>query len=125
MMQDGPPGIAVVDLAVGLRTTDKVWEVWGDAQIHGWGRSVLAINGARTGNPERAFYHLPAFDYWIIDGAGFAIGGGDGGTPLATPFMPWSFCLQLRTAQPDGKDQTAMRRDFRKMVVGSSGMRDS
>jgi hypothetical protein len=76
----------VVDDEVARKTADKVWEVWGDASIRGWGRPVLAINSARIGNPERAIYHLTAFDYYRFDDAGFNIRGGDGGTP--PPFMP-------------------------------------
>ncbi|KAL7627086.1 hypothetical protein AAE478_003862 [Parahypoxylon ruwenzoriense] len=34
------------------------WEIWTDANIRGWGRSVLAINPTRIGNTERAIYHL-------------------------------------------------------------------
>lgn len=86
MMQGILPDTPAVDPAVGLRTADKVWEIWGDAKIRGWGRPVLAINSARIGNPQRAIYHLTAFDYWKFDDAGFAIRGGDGGTP--PPFMP-------------------------------------
>ncbi|KAI1860710.1 uncharacterized protein JN550_011311 [Neoarthrinium moseri] len=86
MMQGILPDTAAVDPDVAMRTADKVWEVWGDTNIRGWGRPVLAINSARIGNPERAIYHLTAYDYWKFDDAGFAIRGGDGGTP--PPFMP-------------------------------------
>ncbi|KAK2049489.1 hypothetical protein LZ31DRAFT_622651 [Colletotrichum somersetense] len=57
-----------------------------DHRIRGWGRPALAINSARIGNPERAIYHLTAYSYWEFDDAGYAIRGGDGGTP--PPFMP-------------------------------------
>jgi hypothetical protein len=80
------PDTPAVDLLTALRTADKVWEIWGDTKIRGWGRPVLAINSARIGNPNRAIYHLTAYDYWKFDDAGFAIRGGDGGTP--PPFMP-------------------------------------
>lgn len=86
MMQGILPDSPAVDPEVALRTADKVWEVWTDDKIRGWGRPVLAINSARIGNPERAIYHLTAYDYWKFDDAGFAIRGGDGGTP--PPFMP-------------------------------------
>ncbi|KAK6222011.1 hypothetical protein LQW54_001234 [Pestalotiopsis sp. IQ-011] len=86
MLQGILPDTPAVDPEVALRTSDKVWEVWGDADIRGWGRPVLAINSARIGNPERAIYHLTAYDYWQFDDAGFAVRGGDGGTP--PPFMP-------------------------------------
>lgn len=72
------PDTPVVDPEVALRTADKVWEVWTDDRIFGWGRPVLAINSARIGNPERAIYHMTAFDYWEFDDAGFAVRGGDG-----------------------------------------------
>ncbi|CBY00472.1 hypothetical protein LEMA_P016020.1 [Plenodomus lingam JN3] len=86
MMQGVLPDTPAVDPQVALRTADKIWQVWGDKKIRGWGRPVLAINSARIGNPERALYHLTAYDYWKFDDAGFAIRGGDGGTP--PPFMP-------------------------------------
>ncbi|RMZ74590.1 Six-hairpin glycosidase [Pyrenophora seminiperda CCB06] len=88
MMQGILPSTPAVDPEVALRTADKVWAVWGDEKIRGWGRPVLAINSARIGNPERAIYHLTAFDTWKFDDAGFAIRGGDGGTP--PPFLPGS-----------------------------------
>ncbi|KAK6071709.1 hypothetical protein SCUP515_07713 [Seiridium cupressi] len=86
MLQGILPDTPAVDPEVALRTADKVWEEWGDSAIRGWGRPVLAINSARIGNPERAIYHLTAYDYWQFDDAGFAVRGGDGGTP--PPFMP-------------------------------------
>ncbi|EEY23826.1 conserved hypothetical protein [Verticillium alfalfae VaMs.102] len=86
MMQGILPNTPAVDEEVGRRTADKVWEVWTDQKIRGWGRPILAINSARVGNPERAIYHLTAYDYWKFDDAGFAIRGGDGGTP--PPFVP-------------------------------------
>ncbi|KAF2009606.1 hypothetical protein BU24DRAFT_455553 [Aaosphaeria arxii CBS 175.79] len=86
MMQGILPDTPAVDKDVALKTADKVWQVWTDDKIRGWGRPVLAINSARIGNPKRAIYHLTAYDYWKFDDAGFAIRGGDGGTP--PPFMP-------------------------------------
>jgi hypothetical protein len=96
MMQGILPDTPAVDPAVALRTADKVWETWGDAQIRGWGRPVLAINSARIGNPERAIYHLTAYDYWKFDDAGFAIRGGDGGTPA--PFLPGNSAMLFAVA---------------------------
>jgi hypothetical protein len=96
MMQGILPDTPAVDPAVTLRTADKVWETWGDAQIRGWGRPVLAINSARIGNPERAIYHLTAYDYWKFDDAGFAIRGGDGGTPA--PFLPGNSAMLFAVA---------------------------
>ncbi|KAI1374880.1 Six-hairpin glycosidase-like protein [Hypoxylon crocopeplum] len=86
MLQGILPDTPAVDPDVALKTADKIWEVWTDDKIRGWGRPVLAINSARIGNPERAIYHLTAYDYWTFDDAGFAVRGGDGGTP--PPFMP-------------------------------------
>ncbi|KAK1917479.1 hypothetical protein P3342_000192 [Pyrenophora teres f. teres] len=86
MMQGILPPTPAVDASIALGTANKVWEVWSDEKIRGWGRPVLAINSARIGNPERAIYHLTAFDSWKFDDAGFAIRGGDGGTP--PPFLP-------------------------------------
>jgi hypothetical protein len=86
MLQGILPDTPAVDPDIALRTAEKVWEVWGDARIRGWGRPVLAINSARIGNPERAIYYLTSYDYWKFDDAGFALRGGDGGTP--PPFMP-------------------------------------
>ncbi|KZM25738.1 uncharacterized protein EKO05_0006052 [Ascochyta rabiei] len=96
MLQGILPDTPAVDPTVALRTADRVWEVWGDANIRGWGRPVLAINSARIGNPERAIYHLTAYDYWKFDDAGFAIRGGDGGTP--PPFMPGNAGFLLAAA---------------------------
>lgn len=70
MMQGILPDTPAVDEEVARRTADKVWEVWTDVNIRGWGRPVLAINSARVGNPERAIYHLTAYDYWKFDDAG-------------------------------------------------------
>ncbi|GFF70426.1 hypothetical protein IFM60648_03170 [Aspergillus lentulus] len=86
MLQGILPDTPAVDAKVALATAKKVWEVWTDDKIRGWGRPVLAINAARVGSPERAIGHLTAYDYWIFDDAGFAVRGGDGGTP--PPFMP-------------------------------------
>ncbi|KAL2865962.1 Six-hairpin glycosidase-like protein [Aspergillus lucknowensis] len=86
MLQGILPDTAVVDPVVAKKTADKVWEVWADEDIRGWGRPVLAINSARIGERERAVYHLTAYEFWRFDDAGFAIRGGDGGTP--PPFMP-------------------------------------
>ncbi|KAM0329493.1 hypothetical protein ACHAQA_004802 [Verticillium albo-atrum] len=69
MMQGILPDTPAVDEEVGRRTADKVWEVWTDQTIRGWGRPILAINSARVGNPERAIYHLTAYDYWKFDDA--------------------------------------------------------
>lgn len=78
MLQGILPDTPAVDSKVALKTADKIWEVWTDDKIRGWGRPVLAINSARIGNPERAIYHLTAYDFWIFDDAGFAVRGGDG-----------------------------------------------
>lgn len=86
MLQGILPDTPAVDPHVARRTADKVWDIWGDENIRGWWQPVLAINSARIGNPKRAIYHLTAFDYWQFDDAGFAVRGGDGGTP--PPFMP-------------------------------------
>jgi hypothetical protein len=70
MLQGILPDTPAVDPDVALKTADKIWEVWGDSSIFGWGRPVLAINSARIGNRERAIHHLTAYDYWIFDDAG-------------------------------------------------------
>jgi hypothetical protein len=70
MLQGILPDTKAVDPEIALKTADKIWEVWTDTKIRGWGRPVLAINSARIGNPERAIYHLTAYDYWIFDDAG-------------------------------------------------------
>ena len=70
MLQGILPDTPAVDPAVALKTADKVWEIWTDDKIRGWGRPVLAINSARIGNPKRAIYHLTAYDYWKFDDAG-------------------------------------------------------
>ncbi|GAW15177.1 hypothetical protein ANO14919_045860 [Xylariales sp. No.14919] len=86
MLQGFLPDTPAVDPAVGLRTADKVAQLWTDDKIFGWGRPVLALNAARVGNPERAVGYITAYDYWVFDDAGFAQRGGDGGTP--PPFLP-------------------------------------
>ncbi|GAB1218223.1 hypothetical protein ATERTT37_007476 [Aspergillus terreus] len=86
MLQGILPDTPAVNSSVSLKTAQKVWEVWTDDKIRGWGRPVLAINAARMGYPERAIYHMTAYDYWKFDDAGYAVRGGDGGTP--PPFMP-------------------------------------
>lgn len=96
MLQGILPDTPAVDPDIALRTADKVWEIWGDGRIRGWGRPVLAINSARIGNPERAIYHLTSYDYWKFDDAGFALRGGDGGTP--PPFMPGNAAFLLAIA---------------------------
>ncbi|KAL4894860.1 Six-hairpin glycosidase-like protein [Aspergillus ambiguus] len=86
MLQGILPDTPAVNTNVSLKTAERVWDVWTDDKIRGWGRPVLAINAARLGYPERAIYHLTAYDYWKFDDAGFAERGGDGGTP--PPYMP-------------------------------------
>ncbi|KXH53968.1 hypothetical protein CSAL01_04250 [Colletotrichum salicis] len=80
------PLMCKVSPEVGVRTADKVWDVWGDAQIRGWGRNVLAINSARIGNPERAIYHLTNFGYWMFGDQGFAHRSGP--SPSPPPYFP-------------------------------------
>ncbi|KAL2808899.1 Six-hairpin glycosidase-like protein [Aspergillus granulosus] len=86
MLQGILPDTPAVNPNVAKKTGDKIWEIWADEDIRGWGRPVLAINSARVGEPDRAIRHLTAFEWWRFDDAGFAIRGGDGGTP--PPFMP-------------------------------------
>lgn len=86
MLQGILPDTPAVDPTIARRTADKVAEVWTDDKIRGWGRPVLAMNSARIGNSSRAMGHLTAYDYWKFDDAGFAVRGGDGGTP--PPFIP-------------------------------------
>lgn len=64
------PDTPAVDPIVGLKTADKIWEVWTDANIRGWGRPVLTINSAKIGNSERAIYHLTNYNFWNFDDAG-------------------------------------------------------
>ncbi|BCS23017.1 uncharacterized protein APUU_31242A [Aspergillus puulaauensis] len=96
MLQGILPDTPAVDPGIAKKTADKVWEVWTDENIRGWGRPVLAINSARIGNPDPAIYHLTAYDYWVFDDAGFAVRGGDGGTP--PPFMPGNAGFLLAVA---------------------------
>ncbi|KAK8061707.1 Six-hairpin glycosidase-like protein [Apiospora phragmitis] len=81
-----PQERVMVDPETARVTSDQVWDVWGDDRIRGWGRPVLAMNAARIGRPDRAVYHLTAFDYWKFDDAGFALRSENDGTP--PPFMP-------------------------------------
>ncbi|KAL4884937.1 Six-hairpin glycosidase-like protein [Aspergillus karnatakaensis] len=96
MLQGVLPDTPAVDPEVAKRTSDKVWEVWKDEDIRGWGRPVLAINSARVGERERAIFHLTNYERWIFDDAGFAVRGGDGGTP--PPFMPGNAGFLLAVA---------------------------
>lgn len=70
---------------MGWKTSEKIWEVWTDADLRGWARPVLAINAARIGNPERAIYHLTNFGYWQFDDAGFAHRSGP--STLRAPYL--------------------------------------
>jgi hypothetical protein len=70
MLQGILPDTLAVNPDVALKTAKKVWDIWTDNKIRGWGRPVLAINAARVGKPERAIYHLTAYDYWKFDDAG-------------------------------------------------------
>jgi hypothetical protein len=70
MLQGILPDTPAVNSSVSLKTAQKVWEMWTDDKIRGWGRPVLAINAARMGYPERAIYHMTAYDYWKFDDAG-------------------------------------------------------
>ncbi|KAL4930268.1 Six-hairpin glycosidase-like protein [Aspergillus undulatus] len=96
MLQGILPDNAAVDPGIAKRTSDKIAEVWRDEDIRGWGRPVLAINSARVGERERAVRHLTAFEFWRFDDAGFAVRGGDGGTP--PPFMPGNAGFLLAVA---------------------------
>jgi hypothetical protein len=78
MLQGFLPDTPAVDPTTGLRTADKVAQIWTDDKIFGWGRPVLALNAAKIGNPERAVRYLTAHDYWVFDDAGFAQRGGNG-----------------------------------------------
>lgn len=70
MMLGFMPDSAAVDFGVELATSDRIDQVWTDDKIRGWGRPILALNAARVGRPERAIYHLTAYDYWTFDDAG-------------------------------------------------------
>ncbi|KAH8593587.1 Six-hairpin glycosidase-like protein [Bisporella sp. PMI_857] len=126
MLQGILPDTPAVDPAVALKTADKVAEVWTDPKIRGWGRPVLAINSARIGKPDRAIYHLTAFDYWKFDDAGFAVRGGDGGTP--PPFMPGNAGFLYAVAymaagwQGSGDDSPGFPKDG-SWVVKQEGLR--
>lgn len=137
-----------MDPAVGLRTADKVWEAWGDDQIRGWGRNILAINAARVGNPERAIYHLTNFGYWTFGDQGFAHRSGPSesrpidpspvpvGATVSNKFT-YKVHLRLRTSpatagffwrsaiwQPAGKALRGMPLGFRKTAPGPLSMKD-
>ncbi|KAI8960287.1 Six-hairpin glycosidase-like protein [Daldinia sp. FL1419] len=86
MLQGILPDTPAVDPEVGLKTSNKMWEVWTDENIRGWGRSVLAINSARVGNPERAIYHMTNYGYWPFDDAGMPTRSGP--NPSPPPYFP-------------------------------------
>ncbi|KAL5000867.1 Six-hairpin glycosidase-like protein [Aspergillus recurvatus] len=95
MLQGILPDTPAVESEIAKKTADKVDEIWKDEDIRGWGRVVLSINSARIGERERAIRHLTS-ERWIFDDAGFAVRGGDGGTP--PPFMPGNAGLLLAVA---------------------------
>lgn len=70
MLQGILPDTPAVDPEIALKTAEKVWEVWREEKIFGWGRPVLAINAARVGRPEKAIRFLINYDRWIFDDAG-------------------------------------------------------
>ncbi|GMF78872.1 unnamed protein product [Aspergillus oryzae] len=72
MLQGILPNTPAVDPDIASKTAKKVWEIWTDDKIRGWGRPVLAINAARVGDPDRAIYHLTAYGYWNFDDAGMS-----------------------------------------------------
>ncbi|KAE9987666.1 hypothetical protein EG328_001899 [Venturia inaequalis] len=89
MLQGILPDTPAIDPRVALRTAEKVWEVWREEKIFGWGRPVLAIDAVRLGRPERAIQFLTNYNRWVFDDAGFAVRGGkseSSGTP--PPFIP-------------------------------------
>ncbi|RYP73607.1 hypothetical protein DL771_003495 [Monosporascus sp. 5C6A] len=55
-----------VDLEVGLKTSNGMWEAYKDEQMRGWARPVLAINATRVGHSERTIYRLN--NYKLLDG---------------------------------------------------------
>ncbi|KAL6237948.1 hypothetical protein BDW75DRAFT_237822 [Aspergillus navahoensis] len=95
MLQGILPDTPAVDSEIAKKTADKVDEIWKDEDIRGWGRVVLSINSARIGERERAIRHLTS-ERWVFDDAGFAVRGGDGGTP--PPFMPGNAGFLLAVA---------------------------
>ncbi|KAL4985734.1 Six-hairpin glycosidase-like protein [Aspergillus falconensis] len=95
MLQGILPDTRAVNSGIAKKTADKVDEIWKDEDIRGWGRVVLSINSARIGERERAIRHLTS-ERWVFDDAGFAVRGGDGGTP--PPFMPGNAGFLLAVA---------------------------
>ncbi|KAI0602463.1 Six-hairpin glycosidase-like protein [Biscogniauxia sp. FL1348] len=86
MLRGVLPDTPAVDAAVARRTADRVAAAWDPADIRGWGRPALAVAAARNGEPGRAVQWVAEFEEWVFDDAGFAVRGGDGGTP--PPYMP-------------------------------------
>lgn len=70
MLQGILPDTPAIDPGVALRTAEKVWKVWTEEKIFGWGRPVLAINAVRLGRPERAIQFLTNYNRWVFDDAG-------------------------------------------------------
>lgn len=66
------PNTPAVDPEIAFKTAKKIDEVWRDEDIRGWGRVVLAVNSARTGEPRRAVRHLTTFGAWGFDDAGMS-----------------------------------------------------
>ncbi|KAI1639131.1 Six-hairpin glycosidase-like protein [Biscogniauxia mediterranea] len=86
MLRGVLPATPAVDAARARRTADRVAAAWDPADIRGWGRPALAVGAARDGEPARAVGWVTRFGEWVFDDAGFAVRGGDGGTP--PPYMP-------------------------------------
>ena len=108
MLQGILPDTPAVDPKVALRTADKIWDVWGDEDIRGWGRPVLAINSAKIGNPERAIYHMTAYDYFKFDDAGkllfFRLHLGQGPNGVSRLTLPLRLGFAIRGGS--GKSQS-------------------
>lgn len=102
MLQGILPDTPVIDPEVALRTAEKVWEVWTNPKIFGWGRPVLAINAVRVGRPERAINHLTEFDRWIFDDAGMFLSYHNRSTTLLTRIYVQGFAVRGGKSESSG-----------------------
>jgi hypothetical protein len=72
-----------IDLAIMKATTQKIWESWQFDKCWGWDFGMLAMNAARSGNPERAV------DFLLHDNLSFDdVGLVRGTAQVPTPYFP-------------------------------------
>ncbi|KAH7912897.1 Six-hairpin glycosidase-like protein [Hygrophoropsis aurantiaca] len=95
-----------VDIAMVNATAHKVWADWNITNCWGWDFPMLAMNAARSGEPDQAISWLldPLFQF---DDVGMPIGG----VRVPTPYFPGSggllYTIAMMAAGWDGSDISA------------------